>query len=136
MYSKKYIKIRNKLRSYRLLKKELTARTKHTEEFRKVLLDPLPHTEKRLRAIYCEIINEMQNEAGKLLNEIKKIDKALQRLDERERSIIYFRYIEGIDWINLPEYVHYEQRTCQNIEVSALEKIIKMNINWEMNENE
>ncbi len=130
MYSKKYGKLRKRLRAYRLIKKELIARTEHMEGFRKILLDPLPNTEERLRTIYSEIISSMQEEAANLLKTLNGIDKALERLEGRERSVIYFRYIEGIDWINMPEYMNYEQRTCQNIETAALDKIMKMNIDW------
>lgn len=136
MKNEKYAKIRKKLRCYRVTKKELEARTRHIEEFRKILMNPLPATEHTLRKIYAEVIDSMEAEAKKLSDYLKTVNNVLQRLEGSERSIIYFRYIEGIDWITMPEYMHYEQRNCQNIEGRALEKISKMNIDWGVEENE
>ena len=61
MKNEKYAKIRKKLRCYRVTKKELEARTRHIEELRKILMNPLPATEHTLRKIYAEVIDSMEH---------------------------------------------------------------------------
>lgn len=128
---KKYERIRSVFKEYRLLKKELECRTKYIEEFKKILIRPLPKTEEALHKIYSTIVKDMEINAKKMASRLNLIEKTINRLEGGERNVMYFRYIEGIDWITMPEYMMYEQRTCQLFETKALDKILKMNINWE-----
>ncbi len=130
MKSKKYEEVRNVLKSYRLLQNELRSRTEYISEFRRILIQPLSKDEEVLRKVYNNIISEMVKNALKLQKNLKVLESITERLSGQERNIIYFRYIKGIDWVNMPEYMMYEQRTCQLFEVKALEKILKMNIDW------
>lgn len=131
-----YAAIRRKLKSYTHIKRELELRTAHISDFRKILINPLPETEKTLKKIYYNIIVSMEKEADKLRKRLNLIDSILDELDGNERSIIYYRYIEGIDWLRMPEYMMYEQRNCQIIENKALEKIAKMDIDWSVDDEE
>lgn len=132
MRSKKYERIRKVLKEYRMLKKELECRTKYIEEFRKILIRPLPKTEESLHKIYKTIIDDMESNAKKLSSRLNLIENIINKLEGAERNVLYYRYIEGIDWITMPEYLMYEQRTCQLFETKALDRIIKMDIRWDI----
>ncbi len=125
-----YAAIRRKLRSYTLMKRELELRTAHLSDFRKILVNPIPESEKALKKIYYNITDSMEKDADKLRRRLKLIESILDGLEGNERNIIYYRYIEGIDWLRMPEYMLYEQRNCQIIEKRALEKIAQMDIDW------
>lgn len=129
--NKKHEEIRKKLREYRLLKNELECRTKYIEDFKKILITPLPQTEEAIHRIYKTITDDMECKAKKLQKRLDLLNRIIDRLDGNLRSIIYFRYVIGIDWLSMPEYMLYEQRTCQIFEKNALEQIEKMNIRWE-----
>lgn len=134
MKRNKYEKLRNIFREYRLLKKELECRTEYIADFKKILIQPLPIAEEALHKIYGSIVKDMEQKAAKAQKKLRLIEDVIDRLDGTERNVMYFRYIEGIEWIAMPEYMMYEQRTCQLFETKALDKIIKMNIDWS-NEN-
>lgn len=127
----RHIFIRNKLKKYRILQKELELRTNYIADFKKILVTPLPATEDTLRRIYSNIILDMEKKARKLSEELKLLEKIIDKLDEDSKNIIYYRYVLGISWINMPQYMMYEQRTCQIYEIKALKKIEKMDIDWE-----
>ena len=127
---RKYDVIRKKLGEYKLIENELRLRTEYLEDFKKILVNPLPSCEVHLREIYAVIIKEMEDEITKLHKRIMIIDKIMSYLSEVERNVIYYRYILKTEWIKIPEYVLYEQRTCQAIEHRALKKISEMNIDW------
>lgn len=131
MRKTEYEKIRVIFKEYRLLKKELECRTKYIEEFKKILVRPLPKTEEALHRVYNTIIRDMEDTAEKMSLRLKLIESTVNRLEGAERSVMYYRYIEGIEWITMPEYMMYEQRTCQLFEARALRKILEMNIKWE-----
>lgn len=131
MRKTEYEKIRAIFKEYRLLKKELECRTKYIEEFKKILIRPLPKTEEALHRVYNTIIRDMEDTAEKMSLRLKLIESTVNRLEGAERSVMYYRYIEGIEWITMPEYMMYEQRTCQLFEARALRKILEMNIKWE-----
>lgn len=128
---RKYDVIRKKLGEYRLIENELRLRTKYLDDFKKILVNPLPSCEVHLKEIYSVIIKEMECEITKLHKRIIIIDKIMNCLTEVERNVIYYRYILKTEWIKIPEYVLYEQRTCQAIEHRALKKISEMNIDWD-----
>ena len=119
MKKQKYERVRKKFREYRLLKKELECRTAYIDEFKKVLINPLPKTEKSLLKVYSSIIKEMEKKAMLLASKLRLIEKVIDKLEGPQRSVMYYRYIEGIEWINMPEYMMYEQRTCQIFECNA-----------------
>lgn len=130
MKKSEYEKTRNILRQYRLLKKELECRTDYITDFKKMLIQPIPQSEEVLHRIYNCILKEMEQKALKLKKKLHFIENILDKLDGPEHNVIYYRYIIGIDWITMPEYMNYEQRTCQLFETKALDKILKMNIDW------
>lgn len=131
MNKSKYSELRSKLREYRLLQKEIECRTKYMENFKETLIAPLPKSEKALRKVYKNIIDDMYAKVKILENKLNLLNTIIDKLEGNLRSVIYYRYVIGVSWISLPEYMMYEQRTCQFYEKKALEKIEKMNIDWE-----
>ncbi|MBR0278060.1 MAG: hypothetical protein IJQ50_06345 [Clostridia bacterium] len=136
MKIKNYLEARKWLRGYRLIEKEVKARMQYLDDFKKISkissYDKNPAINKILRAIE----SDTKRKILKLQKRINDIEKALDKLDDFERNVLYHRYILGIEWIKLPEYILYEQRTCQLIEVRALKKIAKMNIEWSGNNDD
>lgn len=131
MNKNKYSELRSKLREYKMLESEIKCRTKYIENLKETLINPLPDTEKTLRKIYKRIIDDLYDKVNILEKKIKLLDNIIDKLDGNLRNVIYYRYVLGINWISIPEYMMYEQRTCQFYEEKALREIEKMNIDWE-----
>ena len=129
--AKSYINIRKRLKNYRILQKELELRTNYITDFKKTLITPLPATEDTLRRIYSNIILDMEKKAKLLSAELNLLENIIDKLEGDLKNIIYYRYVLGISWIDMPQYMMYEQRTCQIYEIKALKKIEKMDIDWE-----
>ena len=70
----------------------------------------------------------MEKQSIFLKNRLREIEEVIDLLPAEEKSVVYYRYIVGVSWLDMPEYIMYEQRTCQLYEMSALKKIAKMNI--------
>lgn len=131
MNKNKYSKLRSKLREYKMLESEIKYRTKYIENLKETLINPLPNTEKTLRKIYKRIIDDLYDKVNILEKKLKLLDSIIDKLDGNQRNVIYYRYVLGINWISIPDYMMYEQRTCQFYEEKALREIEKMNIDWE-----
>ncbi|MBS4538201.1 hypothetical protein GOQ27_06985 [Clostridium sp. D2Q-11] len=58
-------------------------------------------------------------------NEIRKIDRALEGLTEKERKIIELRYMKGYQWFNIAYEVQYNERYCRTIKRCAIENVAK-----------
>lgn len=71
---------------------------------------------------YCK---GLKMQIDKIIAKRNLFETLVEDLDADERRVIYFRYFQNIPWIDLEEHVFYAQRTCQNIECRALEKIAK-----------
>ncbi len=128
-----YIQARKWIKEYRVIEKEVKSRISYINDYKKILEYDKLECSSALKKVYTPLIIEMESSISKLKRRLKDIDKAISKLDDLERSVIYHRYILGIPWINMPEYVLYEQRSCQLAEVRALKKIAKMNIEWREN---
>lgn len=128
---KTYMDARRWLKQYKLVEKELKSRLEYAEEFKKILVNPLAKDEVALNKIYRSIVDYMEKQSIFLKNRLREIEEVIDLLPAEEKSVIYHRYIVGVSWLDMPEYIMYEQRTCQLYEMSALKKIAKMNIDWE-----
>lgn len=128
---KTYKDARRWLKQYKLVEKELKSRMDYAEEFKKILMHPLAEDEEALNKIYRSIIGYMEKQSQFLKNRLKEIENVIEKLPAEEKAVVYHRYIVGVSWLDMPEYVMYEQRTCQAFEMKALNKIAKMDINWE-----
>lgn len=59
----------------------------------------------------------------KLAAEMAAIEDMLGLLEADERAVLVWRYINGIYWENMSDYVHYEQRQCRRIHDRAIDKL-------------
>lgn len=133
---KTYKDARRWLRQYKLFENELKSRLDYAEDFKKVLVHPLTEEENTLKRIYTAIITRMENQCRFLKHRLEEIEEVINTLPAEERTVIYHRYIIGVSWLDMPEYIMYEQRTCQTFEMRALNKIVKMDIDWEGKKSE
>ncbi len=144
MTKKQRSETRRWLNRYRYIVKEIEARKKELEWFTNdlyhplhaVLLDGMPRgttasdptfaavvTAGKMRKKYDALMAGMLERIEELESTRRQILGAIEELDETERCVCYHRFVLGIYWADLPAYLNYEQRQCQNIENRALEKI-------------
>ena len=135
------IATRKWLKRYRWIQKELAAEIRNYEEFTRDIYNPLcsPNvdgiprgsslsdqtaaTVERIQKEYGEVLHDKKRKIKELENGIKEIETVINRLDADERCVLYYRYVIGLSWNKMPEYIHYEERQCRRIENKALSKI-------------
>ena len=127
--SEKYTQMRKWLGRYQFILKEINARREHLEDFKNDIYNPLkahiislPNKSGisdttlsrviNIRRIFGKMIDEMSLEIKRLHKAKEEIEAAISRLEGAERCIIYHRYILGIMWADMPEYVGYEARSA------------------------
>lgn len=137
-------KVRKVLTQYRFIKKELQARKAEYEEYlteiynpiQGVLLDGLPKgkggisdpTGNRVARINQHELDYKKKEIGKLEAEILRIETAINALDYQERCVLYYKYIVGVAWIDMPEYTFYQKTQNRKYETAGIEEIIRKNL--------
>lgn len=52
-----------------------------------------------------------------------KIEKAIEELNPTERELMRLRYIDGAEWVEVCEAIHYEWTQTHRIHARALAKI-------------
>ena len=52
-----------------------------------------------------------------------RIERAIEGLDATERELMRLRYIDGAEWIDVAEGIHYEWTQTHRIHARALNKI-------------
>lgn len=52
-------------------------------------------------------------------------DECLKVLNEKERAIICYRYVNKLEWGEIAEKVYFSKMHCNRIHDKALEKILK-----------
>lgn len=70
-------------------------------------------------------INELEDKLNKHMAEFENI---IESLESEEKAILTWRYINGIYWENMENYVHYSRRQCINIHDKAIDKLIKLRV--------
>jgi DNA-directed RNA polymerase specialized sigma24 family protein len=60
--------------------------------------------------------------SGLIEKEIR-VEKAFESLDPIERKLMRLRYIEGADWVEICDTIHYEWAQAHRIHARALKKI-------------
>lgn len=107
---------KEELRQYRSIKSEICQiwdRLKELEQFGhdydRELIQPL-------RDVY-------QVKLETLVYSQLKIEKAFESLDPTERELMRLRYIEGADWLEICDTIHYEWAQAHRIHARALNKI-------------
>lgn len=143
MTKEEKLETRRFLSSYRVMKSEIQARERELALFiremynplKATVLDGMPRGGKRgdqtaqaamgIQKSYEKMMREMQTHIEELTQLKRRIEEAIEQLDEYERCVCYWRYIMGVYWADLPEHVGYEVAQCQRIEARALEKIFR-----------
>lgn len=69
-----------------------------------------------LRDIYREKLKNLID--GQL-----RIEKAIESLTPTEREVIRMRYIDGAEWFDISDTIHYEWAQTHRIHAKALQKI-------------
>ena len=136
--------MRRWLSRYHFIIKEIGARREHLQDFIEELYNPLQATVqdgmpkgggisdptlKRvldIKRLYETMMAEMQANIDSLYLTKNEIEQAVAQLDAAERCVIYHRYILGIAWADMPEYIGYERAQCYRLETSGLKKLAKM----------
>lgn len=136
--------VRKKLTQYRFIKKELQARKAEYEEYlteiynpiQGVLLDGLPKgkggisdpTGNRVARINQRELDYKKKEIEKLEAALFKIETAINSLEYQERCVLYYKYIAGVAWIDMPEYTYYQKTQNRKYEAAGIEEIIRKNL--------
>ena len=134
-------RVRKILNQYRFIKKELQARKAEYEVYlteiynpiQSVLLDGLPKgkggisdpTGNRVARINQRELDYKKREIEKLEAAILRIETAINALDYQERCVLYYKYIVGVSWIDMPEYTYYQKTQNRKYETSGIEEIIR-----------
>ena len=134
-------RVRKILNQYRFIKKELQARKAEYEVYlteiynpvQGVLLDGLPKgkggisdpTGNRVARINQRELDYKKREIEKLEAAILRIETAINALDYQERCVLYYKYIVGVSWIDMPEYTYYQKTQNRKYETSGIEEIIR-----------
>ena len=67
-------------------------------------------------------------EIGKNFEELFKETVKINTLDYQERCVLYYKYIVGVSWIDMPEYTYYQKTQNRKYETSGIEEIIRKNL--------
>lgn len=134
-------RVRKILNQYQFIKKELQARKAEYEVYlteiynpiQGVLLDGLPKgkggisdpTGNRVARINQRELDYKKREIEKLEAAILRIETAINALDYQERCVLYYKYIVGVSWIDMPEYTYYQKTQNRKYETSGIEEIIR-----------
>lgn len=139
-------KIIQKLHTYSNFSKSLKTYTDEVEEYTKSLLmfDNLKSYELKflsgpkssnsdqilnnLISIYEDLnnlINYMKDKINTLVTLKVEIDEALNLLNENERLIIEYRYLQKMKWEQINDILHIDRRWCNELHKRAVKKIGK-----------
>lgn len=69
-----------------------------------------------LRDLYAEKLHE-------LISSQLRIENAIESLNPTERELMRMRYIDGAEWLDICETIHYEWTQTHRIHARALNKI-------------
>ena len=106
---------KDQLLAYRPMRKEaqdIERRLRHLErqpEPDRAVLEPL-------RSLYLKKLAE-------LVDAQVRIEAALNQLSTVERSLIRYRYLDGLEWHQVCNRIHYEWRQTHRIHARALRKL-------------
>lgn len=71
-----------------------------------------------------ENVHFLERNIERLEADISKIDRALEGLEERERTVIIEKYINAKQWWQVAGIVRYSERHCKNIRTESIRKMI------------
>ena len=147
-------KVRSYLRQYRIIKQERDVRLSEYNKnvknmydpMRSIVLDGAPKSKYKKSDItgntavevwdYSAELKKEKEQIDRLEAEIFKIESIIGQLDYRERGVLYFIYIQGMDWDELSDYTHYQRTQNYRYEVRGIDEIIRRGLYSEANKSE
>ena len=105
---------KEELRQYRSIKLEICQTERRLEE-----LEVLGYDEEIIGPIRVYYRKRLTD----LVNTQLRIEHALEVLDPTERELMRLRYLDGAEWVDVAETIHYEWTQTHRIHARALEKI-------------
>ena len=70
-----------------------------------------------------ELINYYHQKMEQALIQQKRIEEAIEGLPDKERLLMRYRYIDGMDWVDVASRMHYSWKQTHRIHARALKKI-------------
>lgn len=128
---------KERLRKYRDLSQELRQIQQKIETMESALCSPkiqritgMPsapngghNTKEDLMAEHIELLEHYKVKEAGLKAEQLAIEKAIESLDYRERTVLRLYYIDGLTWEQVCVLVNYSWRQVHNIHSAALKKL-------------
>lgn len=105
---------KEQLRQYRSMKIEIC----QLEE-RIINLEMMGHNDDITQPLRDKYREKLQS----LIDGQLKIEEAIESLDPIERELMRLRYIDGAEWTDIMEVIHYEWTNTHRIHSRALNKI-------------
>lgn len=104
---------KEELREYRSIKKEICQIERRIADLATIEELDITHP---LRELYRQKLAD-------LIECQLKIEKAIESLNSTERELMRLRYIDGEEWLEVSEAIHYEWTQTHRIHAKALAKI-------------
>jgi len=70
-----------------------------------------------------KLIQYYQQKLEKLLIQQKRIEEAIESLPANERLLMRYRYIDGMEWVDVAANMNYSWRQTHRMHARALEKL-------------
>ena len=105
---------KEELRQYRSIKMEISQIERKIRELERIGSDD--DVTQPLRDLYRQKLIDLIE--GQL-----RIEKVIETLDPTERTLMRLRYLDGAEWIDVAEGIHYEWTQTHRIHARALAKI-------------
>lgn len=70
-----------------------------------------------------EVEEEINRKLQESYKKLKEIERAIEKLDEREKLLMRLRYIQGKDWMEICDEMGYSWRQIHRIHKKALDKL-------------
>jgi RNA polymerase sigma factor (sigma-70 family) len=129
---------KERLRKYRDLSKELEQIEQKVETMESALCSPkiqritgMPsapgdkNAKEDMMAEHLELLEYYQQKKAELKAEQLAIEKAIESLEYRDRTVLRLYYIDGLTWEQVCVLVNYSWRQVHNIHSAALMKLGK-----------
>ena len=104
---------KEQLRQYRSIKIETSQLERRIKELERV---EHPDIVQPLQDLY-------RDKLGVLIESQLRIEKAIEDLNPTERELMRLRYIDGADWNDVADTIHYEWAQTHRVHARALAKI-------------
>ena len=105
---------KEQLRQYRSIKIETCQLERRIEELERLHAD---------FEVVDPLLNLYREKLADLIDGQLKIEQAIDSLNPTERELMRLRYIDGADWTEVAETIHYEWSQTHRIHARALAKI-------------